>query len=169
LPDARDDVPVVKATNCILAAQPGPVPAAAAGDALHPLRRLRQGLPRRTAAFRAVLVLARQDFRQGAGIPALRLHRMRLLRLRLPLAHPLVDYYRFAKSEIWAREARKGSGRSARERYEFRLLREEREKQEARRRQARGQEAAGREKAAAAAGGRPKSRARTLEEEAKRP
>ncbi|MCX7150439.1 MAG: electron transport complex subunit RsxC, partial [Rhodocyclales bacterium] len=43
---------------------------------------------------------------------------------------PLVDYYRFAKSEIWARELTKVSADEARERYEFRLLREEREKQE---------------------------------------
>jgi electron transport complex protein RnfC len=43
---------------------------------------------------------------------------------------PLVDYYRFAKSEIWARELQKESADEARERYEFRLLREEREKQE---------------------------------------
>lgn len=43
---------------------------------------------------------------------------------------PLVDYYRFAKSEIWARELAKVSSDEARERYEFRMLREEREKQD---------------------------------------
>jgi Na+-translocating ferredoxin:NAD+ oxidoreductase subunit C len=43
---------------------------------------------------------------------------------------PLVDYYRFAKSEIWAREQEKEAADGARERYEFRLAREEREKQE---------------------------------------
>ncbi|CAB1368856.1 Ion-translocating oxidoreductase complex subunit C [Denitratisoma oestradiolicum] len=43
---------------------------------------------------------------------------------------PLVDYYRFAKSEIWARETEKEAADAARERYEFRLLRDEREKQE---------------------------------------
>jgi electron transport complex protein RnfC len=43
---------------------------------------------------------------------------------------PLVDYYRFAKSEIWARENEKAAADIARERYEFRLAREEREKAE---------------------------------------
>jgi electron transport complex protein RnfC len=43
---------------------------------------------------------------------------------------PLVDYYRFAKSEIWAREREKEAADAARERYEFRLAREEREKRE---------------------------------------
>ena len=61
---------------------------------------------------------------------------------------PLVDYYRFAKSEIWARELEKDAADVARERYEFRLLREEREKQEKAAKLA-AKTAAGREKAAA--------------------
>jgi electron transport complex protein RnfC len=43
---------------------------------------------------------------------------------------PLVDYYRFAKSEIRAREREKAAADLARERYEFRQFREEREKTE---------------------------------------
>ena len=43
---------------------------------------------------------------------------------------PLVEYYRFAKSEIWAREREKQAADVARERHEFRLLRQEREKKE---------------------------------------
>jgi electron transport complex protein RnfC len=43
---------------------------------------------------------------------------------------PLVDYYRFAKSEIRAREREKAAADKARERHEFRQFREEREKQE---------------------------------------
>ncbi|WP_126444842.1 electron transport complex subunit RsxC [Sulfuricystis multivorans] len=43
---------------------------------------------------------------------------------------PLVDYYRFAKSEIRAREREKAAADRARERYEFRKFREEREKAE---------------------------------------
>jgi Na+-translocating ferredoxin:NAD+ oxidoreductase subunit C len=66
-----------------------------------------------------------------------------------PSRIPLVDYYRFAKSEIWAREVEKEAADVARERYEFRLLREEREKQEKAAKLA-AKTAAGREKAAAA-------------------
>jgi electron transport complex protein RnfC len=43
---------------------------------------------------------------------------------------PLVDYYRFAKSEIWAREREKAAADQARERFEFRNFRHEREKEE---------------------------------------
>ena len=66
-----------------------------------------------------------------------------------PSRIPLVDYYRFAKSEIWAREVEKESADVARQRYEYRLLREEREKQEKAAKLA-AKTAAGREKAAAA-------------------
>ena len=43
---------------------------------------------------------------------------------------PLVDYYRFAKSEIWAREKEKALADEARERFEFRQFRDEREEKE---------------------------------------
>lgn len=47
-----------------------------------------------------------------------------------PSRIPLVDYYRFAKSEIRAREKEKVAADQARERHEFRQFREEREKAE---------------------------------------
>ncbi|GAB1392858.1 electron transport complex subunit RsxC [Rhodocyclaceae bacterium] len=47
-----------------------------------------------------------------------------------PSRIPLVDYYRFAKSEIRAREKEKAAADRARERHEFRQFREEREKAE---------------------------------------
>ena len=47
-----------------------------------------------------------------------------------PSRIPLVDYYRFAKTEIWAREREKEAADTARQRYEFRLQRDEREKEE---------------------------------------
>jgi len=43
---------------------------------------------------------------------------------------PLVQYYRFAKTEIWAQEREKKAADKARERHEFRLFRQEREKAE---------------------------------------
>ena len=83
-----------------------------------------------------------------------------------PSRIPLVDYYRFAKSEIWAREVDKEAADVARERYEFRMLREEREKQEKAAKLA-AKTAAGREKAAAAKAEAEKPAA-TPEEEAKK-
>ena len=43
---------------------------------------------------------------------------------------PLVQYFRFSKSEIWARERENKAAEKARERHEFREFRQEREKQE---------------------------------------
>jgi len=47
-----------------------------------------------------------------------------------PSQIPLVAYYRFAKSEIWAQEAEKRAADLARERHQFREFRLEREKKE---------------------------------------
>ncbi len=63
---------------------------------------------------------------------------------------PLVQYFRFAKSEIWAREREKRAADAARERHEFRLLRIEREKQEKAEKLAQKEKAALAAKAAAA-------------------
>ena len=43
---------------------------------------------------------------------------------------PLVQYFRFAKSEIWAREREKNAADGAKARFEFKQLRDEREKAE---------------------------------------
>ncbi len=66
-----------------------------------------------------------------------------------PSRIPLVNYFRFAKGEIWAREKEKAAADIARERYEFRLAREEREKLEKAAKLA-AKTAAGRQKAATA-------------------
>ncbi len=47
-----------------------------------------------------------------------------------PAHIPLVDYFRFAKSEIWARERETAKASEAKERFEFRNYRLEREKAE---------------------------------------
>jgi len=45
-----------------------------------------------------------------------------------PSRIPLVQYFRFAKSEIWAREKEKKAADEAKQRFEFKQFREEREK-----------------------------------------
>lgn len=47
-----------------------------------------------------------------------------------PSRIPLVQYFRFAKSEIWAREREKKAAEDAKQRFEFKQFREEREKAE---------------------------------------
>jgi electron transport complex protein RnfC len=84
----NSQVPVVKATNCLIAHSPRIFPPAPPEMPCIRLRLMRTGLPARTAAIRDVLVLARQKFRQDTGVPHLRLHRMWLLLLCLPVTHP---------------------------------------------------------------------------------
>jgi Na+-translocating ferredoxin:NAD+ oxidoreductase subunit C len=83
VPITNTGVPVVKATNCILV-KSGNCSAAAEGAAVHPLHPLRRRLPGRTAAAGAVPLRQGGRFRPRAGIPPVRLHRMRLLQLCLP-------------------------------------------------------------------------------------
>ena len=64
---------------------------------------------------------------------------------------PLVQYYRFAKGEIWAREKEKNAADAARVRHEFRVERQEREKRE------KAEKLAAKEKAAIAAAAAVKS------------
>jgi electron transport complex protein RnfC len=72
---------------------------------------------------------------------------------------PLVQYYRFAKSEIWDRERDKERSNHARARFEFRQQRLEREKaeKEARHKQKKAQlnEAGAADKAASGNSGAP--------------
>ena len=64
---------------------------------------------------------------------------------------PLVQYFRFAKSEIWTRERDKSQADAAKARFEFRNEREEREKAEKAERLARAAAAKATEKPAAPA------------------
>jgi electron transport complex protein RnfC len=100
--------------------QPRAVPAAGAGDALHPLRRLHARLPGRAAAARAVLVLPREKLRQGAGIHIFDCIECGCCAYVCPSNIRLVDYYRFAKTSMRALEREKAAADAARERFEFR-------------------------------------------------
>jgi Na+-translocating ferredoxin:NAD+ oxidoreductase subunit C len=111
-------------------ARPALFPPPAARDAVHPLRRLRPRLPARPAAVRDVLVLALEEFRQGAGIQLFDCIECGCCSYVCPSHIPLVHYFRFAKTEIWARERDKNMADAAKARFEFRNERDEREKAE---------------------------------------
>ncbi len=68
-----------------------------------------------------------------------------------PAHIPLVQYFRFAKSEIWAREKERKMAEGAKERFEFKQFREEREKAEKAEKLARAAAAQAAKKAAEAA------------------
>ncbi len=123
-------VPVVKATNCVLAksnelfpAKPKPMPCIRCG----------------ACALACPADLQPQDlywFAKSRNFGrAQELHLFDCIECGCctyvcPSHIPLVEFYRFAKTEIWAREKEKHASDLARERHQFRLFRQEREKLE---------------------------------------
>ncbi len=128
LPDL--DVPVVKASNCLLAMSPK----------LFPPPPLEMACIRCGACTRACPVVLQphelywyarsKNFGKAQEYHLFDCIECGCCAYVCPAHIPLVDYYRFAKAEIRAREREKAAADLARERYDFRLFREEREKQE---------------------------------------
>jgi electron transport complex protein RnfC len=147
MPD--DSVPVVKATNCVLVGSkklfplpPPEMPCIRCGECA-------KACPADLQPFEMYWFSRAKIFGKAQEYHLFDCIECGCCAYVCPSHIPLVDYYRFAKSEIWARETDKEAADVARERYEFRLQREEREKQEKAAKLA-AKTAAGREKAAAA-------------------
>jgi electron transport complex protein RnfC len=161
-----DEVPVVKATNCVLVGSkalfpppPPEMPCIRCGECA-------KACPADLQPFEMYWFSRAKIFGKAQEYNLFDCIECGCCAYVCPSRIPLVDYYRFAKSEIWAREVDKEAADVARERYEFRLLREEREKQEKAAKLA-AKTAAGREKAAAAVAEAAKP-ATTPEEDAKK-
>ncbi|HZV54758.1 MAG TPA: electron transport complex subunit RsxC [Rhodocyclaceae bacterium] len=125
-----DEVPVVKATNCILVGSkvlfpppPPEMPCIRCGECA-------KACPADLAPFEMYWFSRAKIFGKAQEYHLFDCIECGCCAYVCPSRIPLVDYYRFAKSEIWAREQEKEAADGARERYEFRLAREEREKQE---------------------------------------
>jgi electron transport complex protein RnfC len=149
LPMPDDSVPVVKATNCVMVGSkklfpppPPEMPCIRCGDCA-------KACPADLQPFELYWFSRAKIFGKAQEYHLFDCIECGCCAYVCPSHIPLVDYYRFAKSEIWAREREKDSADEARERYEFRLLRDEREKQEHAAKMA-AKAAARREKAAAA-------------------
>jgi len=161
-----DEVPVVKATNCVLVGSkalfpppPPEMPCIRCGECA-------KVCPTDLQPFEMYWFSRARIFGKAQEYHLFDCIECGCCAYVCPSRIPLVDYYRFAKSEIWAREVDKEAADQARVRYEFRLEREEREKQEKAARLA-AKTAAGREKAAAALAAAEKPAA-TPEDEAKK-
>lgn len=125
-----DQVPVVKAMNCVIARSdrlfpPPPLP-------LPCIRctRCAQVCPVRLQPQDLYWFARARDFGKAQEHHLFDCIECGCCAYVCPSHIPLVDYYRFAKSEIWAREREKKAADRARERHEFRLQRLEREKKE---------------------------------------
>jgi Na+-translocating ferredoxin:NAD+ oxidoreductase subunit C len=124
------DVPVVKATNCVIAASPTlfappppEMPCIRCGECA-------RACPADLQPFELYWHSRSKNFGKAQEFHLFDCIECGCCSYVCPSTIPLVDYYRFAKSEIWDREKQKDSADAARERFEFRNFRQEREKQE---------------------------------------
>ncbi|MFN3749798.1 MAG: electron transport complex subunit RsxC [Thiobacillus sp.] len=130
MPMPNSEVPVVKATNCILVKS----------DALFPplppmlpcirCTRCADVCPAELQPQELFRFAKAGDFGRAQEYHLFDCIECGCCSYVCPSHIPLVDYYRYAKSEIWAREREKRAADLARERHEFRLFRLEREKKE---------------------------------------
>ncbi len=125
-----DDVPVVKATNCILVGSPALFPPPTPEMPCIRCGECARACPVDLQPFEMYWFSRAKLFGKAQEYHLFDCIECGCCAYVCPSRIPLVDYYRFAKSEIWAREQEKEAADQARQRYEFRLAREEREKQE---------------------------------------
>lgn len=125
-----DEVPVVKATNCILVGSkklfpppPPEMPCIRCGECA-------KACPADLQPFELYWFSRAKIFGKAQEYHLFDCIECGCCAYVCPSNIPLVDYYRFAKSEIWANESEKAAADHAREQYEFRQLREAREAQE---------------------------------------
>ncbi len=125
-----DEVPVTKATNCILALgggelvpEPPFMPCIRCGDCVEvcPAKLLPQQLYWHARA---------KEFDKAQDYHLFSCIECGCCSYVCPSHIPLVQYYRYAKNEIWAQEQEKQKAELARQRHQTRLERLEREKQE---------------------------------------
>ena len=123
-------VPVVKAMNCIIAKSDALFPPAPPTMPCIRCTRCAQACPVELQPQELYWFARAKDFGKAQEYNLFDCIECGCCDYVCPSHIPLVDYYRFAKSEIWAREREKKAADIARERHEFRLFRQEREKEE---------------------------------------
>jgi electron transport complex protein RnfC len=125
-----DAVPVIKTTNCLLAATPHELPHPKA-----PLPCIRCGectevCPANLLPQQLYWYAHARDFDKAQDYSLFDCIECGCCAYVCPSHIPLVQYYRFAKTEIWAQERERQRADLARQRHEFRLERIERDKRE---------------------------------------
>lgn len=130
IPLPNIDAPVVKATNCLLASSPTlfappepELPCIRCGECA-------RACPADLQPFELYWHSRARNFGRAQEYKLFDCIECGCCAYVCPSHIPLVDYYRYAKCEIWARERDKDAADSARERFEFRNWRADREKEE---------------------------------------
>lgn len=126
----NDRVPVVKATNCILVGSPALFPPPPPEMPCIRCGECATACPADLQPFEMYWFAKARLFGKAQEYSLFDCIECGCCAYVCPSRIRLVDYFRFAKSEIWAREKDRLAADHARERYEFRLAREERDKQE---------------------------------------
>ena len=123
-------VPVVKATNCIIASAPRMFPAQPPALPCIRCTRCADACPVNLQPQELYWFAKSQNLEKARDYKVFDCIECGCCNYVCPSHIPLVQYYRFAKSEIIAQDKAKQAANLARERNEFRLARIEREKQE---------------------------------------
>ena len=124
------DVPVVKATNCVLVKSAELFPPLPRAMPCIRCTRCADACPAELQPQELFRFAKTGDFGRAQEYHLFDCIECGCCSYVCPSHIPLVDFYRYAKSEIWAREKEKRASDLARERHEFRQFRIEREKKE---------------------------------------
>ncbi len=130
VPLASAEVPVVKATNCVLVQSAELFPPLPPALPCIRCTRCADACPAALQPQELFRFAKAGDFGRAQEYHLFDCIECGCCNYVCPSHIPLVDYYRYAKSEIWAREKEKRAADLARERHEFRQFRLEREKKE---------------------------------------
>ncbi|MBP7467645.1 MAG: electron transport complex subunit RsxC [Thauera sp.] len=126
----RLDVPIVKGSNCLIAASPTLFPPAPPEQPCIRCTECSKACPADLQPFELYWFSRSKNFGKAQEYHLFDCIECGCCSYVCPAHIPLVDYFRFSKSEIWARERDKTAADQARERFEFRNFRQEREKAE---------------------------------------
>ncbi len=124
-----DRLPVIKTTNCILAASDAEAPAPAAARPCIRCGKCAEVCPAYLLPQQLFWYAHARDFDKVQDYNLFDCIECGCCAQVCPSHIPLVQYYRFAKTEIWDLERQRARADVARQRHEFRLERLEREKQ----------------------------------------
>jgi electron transport complex protein RnfC len=125
-----DQAPLIKASNCLIAASPKLFPAPPPALPCIRCTQCAQACPVELQPQELYWFAHAKEFGKAQEYDLFDCIECGCCDYVCPSHIPLVQYYRFAKSEIWAREREKNKADVARERHEFRDYRIEREKKD---------------------------------------
>jgi len=128
VPDAQ--VPVIKATNCLIAHDDRLFPPKAPEMPCIRCGACAEACPHELQPFEMYWFARAKNFGKTQEYHIFDCIECGCCSFVCPSRIPLVQYFRFAKSEIWARERDKNAADGAKVRFEFKQEREEREKAE---------------------------------------